>query len=167
MPSVVIIPQAWNFFNVRMFVVKYIQVYLKLCGKFTLKKLFKFKTNNCKKNITGVCIQNLIDWCMYHNINNTFEQFLFRNFKNNLRAIKIPLFSITSITLCITSMKSDTFITSLFYTIFKYSIIISFLSLTFGHKRLFEINFPVKDLSGKYLIEVIFLTTILTALTHL
>lgn len=89
MPSVVIIPQAWNFFNVRMFVVKYIQVYLKLCGKFTLKKLFKFKTNNCKKNITGVCIQNLIDWCMYHNINNTFEEFLFRNIKNNLRAINL------------------------------------------------------------------------------
>ena len=42
-----------------------------------------------EKHITGIIIQNWIEWCMYHNINITFEEFLFRNFKNNLRAIKI------------------------------------------------------------------------------
>ena len=65
----------------------------KIYSTILRSKLLKFKTNNNKKYITGICIQNGIEWYKYHNIKNTFEEFLFRNSKNNLRAIKIRLSS--------------------------------------------------------------------------
>ena len=65
--------------------------------QFYVKNSLSSKTNNNKKYITGICIQNWIKWCKYHSINNTFEKFLFRKFKNNLRAIEIRLSSIYDI----------------------------------------------------------------------